>query len=88
MVWAVVYVVTFAQMRRLTKGGSTSKGGFHRTPISVNDSTLPSACYTVAIPDDQKLQALAVTKIKISIHQKKALSELCRTITVGRWELR
>ena len=65
MVWAVVYVVTFAQMRRLTKGGSTSKGGFHRTPIS-NDSTLPSACYTVAIPDDQKLQALAVIKIKIS----------------------
>ena len=32
----------------------------------------------------QKLQALAV--IKISTHQEKALSELCRTITIG-WSL-
>ena len=45
----------------------------------------------VAIPDDQnfhqKQQALAVIKLQISIHQKKALCELCRTITVGRCEL-
>ena len=41
---------------------------------------------SVAIPGSQnfrqKLQALAI------IHQKKALSELCRTITDGRCELR
>ena len=45
----------------------------------------------IAIPEGQnfrqKLQALAVIKIQISIHQKKALSELCRTITVGGCEL-
>ena len=45
-----------------------------------------------AIPDAQnfrpKLQALAVIKIQISLHQKKALSELCQTITVGHCELR
>ena len=45
-----------------------------------------------AIPDAQnfrqKLQALAVIKIQISIHEKKALSELCQTITVGHCELR
>ena len=35
----------------------------------------------------QKLQALAVIKIQISIHEKKALSELCQTITVGHCEL-
>ena len=46
----------------------------------------------VVIPDGQifgqKLQALVIVKIQISIHQKKALSELCRPITVGRCELR
>ena len=47
--------------------------------------------FNLAIPDGQnfrqKLQALAVIKIQISIHQKKALSQLCQTITVGRCEL-
>ena len=33
-----------------------------------------------------ELQALAVIKVQISIHQKKALSELCPMITVGRCE--
>ena len=43
----------------------------------------------LAIPDGQnfhqKVQALASIKIQISIHQKKALSKLCRTITLGHW---
>ena len=34
-----------------------------------------------------KLQALAITKIQISTHQKKALSELYWPITVGRCKL-
>ena len=42
----------------------------------------------IVIPNSQnfrqKLQALVV--IKISTHQKKVLSELCRTITIG-WSL-
>ena len=46
--------------------------------------------HLLAIPDGQnfhqKLQALAI--IKISIHQKKALSKLYRTITVGHCEFR
>ena len=46
----------------------------------------------LAIPDGrnlhQKLQALAIIKIQISIHQKKALGKLCRTITVGRCDFR
>ena len=44
-----------------------------------------SSILLIAIPDGQnlrqKLQALAVIKMQISIHQKKALSELHRTIT-------
>jgi len=46
----------------------------------------------VAIPDGrnlhQKLQALAIIKIQIPIHQKKALGKLCRTITIGRCDFR
>ena len=45
----------------------------------------------VAIPDGQnfhqKLQALVIIKIQISIHQKEAHSELCQPITVGHCEL-
>ena len=48
--------------------------------------------YVLAIPDGQifgqKLQALVTVKIQISMHQKKALSELCQPITVGRCKLR
>ena len=51
-----------------------------------------SPLFQVVIPDGQnfhqKLQALAIIKIQISIHQKKALSELYRTITVGHCEFR
>ena len=31
------------------------------------------------------MQALAVIKVQISIHQKKALSELCQTIIVANF---
>ena len=60
---------------------------------SVHEIPAPFSCSPqLAIPNGQifgqKLQALVVVKIQISINQKKALSELCWTITVGSCELR
>ena len=39
-------------------------------------------------PPSKTSGTIVAIKIQISIHQKKALSELCRTITIGRCELR